>query len=151
MCLLVIVIIIIIIIIMAIIILIVIIVIIIMVSNHGEAGLLVWNRVFSKDLRFPVPSFLSLHYSLISSTVLRICADPSRVDFWMVSKESDTPTMARKDVRQSVIVSCAPIIIGMPAVCTPQSFEISCLSFSYFSIFSFFFIWVLISPGQQYR
>ena len=105
---------------------IIIIIIIMVVSNHGEAGLLVWKRVFSKDLRFPDPSFLSLHYSLISSTFLRICADPSSADFWMVSKESDTPTMARKGVRRSVIVPSAPIIIGMTVVCTPQSFEISC-------------------------
>ena len=30
------------------------------------------DRVFSKDLRFLDPSFLSLHYSLISSTLLFI-------------------------------------------------------------------------------
>ena len=54
------------------------------VSNHGKAGLLVWDRVFSKDLRFPDPSFLSLHYSLISGTFLRICADPSRADLLLL-------------------------------------------------------------------
>ena len=118
------------------------------VFDHGETGLLVWNRVFFKDLRFPDPSFpSSLHYSLISSTFLRICADPSRAGFWMVSKESDTLTMARKVVRWSVIVPNAPNIIGMTVVCTPHSFEIFRLRSSYFSVFSFSCIFVLISPG----
>ena len=91
---------------------------------------------FPKTQGFPDPSFLSLYYSLISSTFLRICADPSRADFWMVSKERDTPTITRKDVRRSVIVPNAPIIIGMTVVCAPHSFEIFHLRSSYFSIFS---------------
>ena len=118
-----------------------------MVSNHGEAGLLVWGRVFSTDLRLPDPFFLSLHYYLISSTFLRICADPNRADFSMVSKESDSPTMARKDVGRSIIGPNALIVIGMTVVCTPHSCEISRLKSSYFSIFSSSLIWILISPG----
>ena len=65
------------------------IIIVVVVFNHGEASLLVWNRVFSKELRFSDPFFLSLHHSLVSSTFLRKCADPSRADFWMVSNESE--------------------------------------------------------------
>ena len=53
----------------------------------------VFSRSISKDLRFPDPPFPSLHNSLISRTILRICANPCRADVWIVSKKSGTPTI----------------------------------------------------------
>ena len=46
----------------------------------------------------------------------------------MVSKEGDSLTIARKDVRQSVIVTSALIMVGMTVVSTPHSWEMSLVS-----------------------